>query len=186
MFYVQITIAYPSGRRTELVRNETEKKICRAILNERSSGNAKKSIVAIVTTAYSDEVITAVSRIIGSETKELCKRNSGSILQQKDYNNVLEFSWENFHRELHIRAPITLRVIQSAVSDVPVSIGEKKFIHLMLTVATALHGRSQEMSSLHYQLAFILAHGGCTQRVICLSIDNIQQNYTVLCLYFVY
>lgn len=56
----------------------------------------------------------------------------------------------------------------------------------MLTVATALHGRSQEMSSLHYQLAFILAHGGCTQRVICLSIDNIQQNYTVLCLYFVY
>lgn len=84
MFYVQITIAYPSGRRTELVRNETEKKICRAILNERSSGNAKKSIVAIVTTAYSDEVITAVSRIIGSETKELCKRNPGSILQQKD------------------------------------------------------------------------------------------------------
>lgn len=186
MFYVQITIAYPSGRRTELVGNETEKKICRAILNERSSGNAKKSIVAIVTTAYSDEVIIAVSRIIGSETKELCKRNSGSILRQKDYNNVLEFSWENFHRELHIRAPITLRVIQSAVSDVPVSIGEKKFIHLMLTVATALHGRSQEMSSLHFQLAFILAHGGCTQRVICLSIDNIQQNYSVLCLYFVY
>lgn len=82
MFYVQSTIAYPSGRRAELVRNETEKKIRRAILNERSSGNAaKKSIVAIVTTAYSDEFITAVSRIIGSETKELCKRNSGSILQ---------------------------------------------------------------------------------------------------------
>lgn len=83
---------------------------------------------------------------------------------------MLKFSWEKFHSELNIRAPNTPRVIQSAVSDVPVSIGEKKFVHLMLTVATAFHGRSQEMSSLHYQLAFILPHGGCTQRVICLSI----------------
>jgi two-component sensor histidine kinase len=106
-----------------------------------------------------------VSHIISCESKEICKRNSGSILQQKDHNSILEFSWEKFYRELHIRAPNTLRVIQSAVSDVPVTIGEKKFINLMLTAASAFHGRNQEMSSVHYQLAFILAHGGCTQRV---------------------
>lgn len=107
------------------------------------------------------------------------------MLQQKDHNRMLLGKVSQGAPNI-IRAPSILEVIQSAVSDVPVSIGEKKFIHLMLTVATALHGRCQEMSSLHFQLAFILAHGGCTQRVICLSIDNIQQNYSVLCLYFVY
>ncbi|XP_061188750.1 uncharacterized protein LOC133196920 [Saccostrea echinata] len=163
---IEITIAYPSGRRTELVRNETEQKICRAIFNGRSSGNAKNAIIAVVSTAYRKEVVTAVSHIISCESKELCKRNSGSILQQKDHNSILEFSWDKFYRELHIKAPNTLRVIQSAVSDVPVAIGEKKFINLMLTVASAFHGRNQEMPSVHYQLGFILAHGGCTQRDI--------------------
>lgn len=36
---------------------------------------------------------------------------------------------------------------------------------MMLSSATCLHGRSQEMSALHYMTAFILARGGCTQRV---------------------
>lgn len=31
--------------------------------------------------------------------------------------------------------------------------------------ATCLHGRNQEMSALHYITAFILARGGCTQRL---------------------
>lgn len=70
-----------------------------------------------------------------------------------------------FHKELQLRAPNILQVIASAVCDVPVKVEDKKFAHILHSVASVLHGRSAEMSSLHYQIGFILAHGGCTQRV---------------------
>jgi hypothetical protein len=172
IYNLQISIAYPSGTRKELVRNEQEKKICRAIVQERSSGKAAKSIISFLSETNKREIVNAASLIIASESKELCKKNSGSILQRKDHDSMLEFSWDEFHKELQLRAPSILWVINSAVCDVPVKVEDKKFIHVLHSVASALHGRSAEMSSLHYQIAFILAHGGCTLRV---SISFVNQ-----------
>lgn len=56
------------------------------------------------------------------------------MLQQKDHNRMLLGKVSQGAPNI-IRAPSILEVIPSAVSDVPVSIGEKKFIHLMLIVA---------------------------------------------------
>ncbi|XP_062609388.1 uncharacterized protein LOC134271151 [Saccostrea cucullata] len=162
----KISIAYPSGTRKELVRNEQEKKICRAIVQERSSGKAAKSIISILRETNKEDIVNAASLIIANESKGLCRKNSGSILQRKDNESILEFSWDMFHKELQLRAPSILQVLTSAVCDVPVKVEGKKFAHILHSVASVLHGRSAEMSSLHYQIAFILAHGGCTQRDI--------------------
>lgn len=88
-----------------------------------------------------------------------------AFYRKKDNDSILEFSWDMFHKELQLRAPNILQVIASAVCDVPVKVEDKKFAHILHSVASVLHGRSAEMSSLHYQIGFILAHGGCTQRV---------------------
>ena len=130
-----------------------------------SSGKASKSIISILSETNKEEIVNAASLIIASESKDLCKKHSGSILQKKDNDSILEFSWDMFHKELQLRAPNILQVIASAVCDVPVKVEDKKFAHILHSVASVLHGRSAEMSSLHYQIGFILAHGGCTQRV---------------------
>lgn len=80
----------------------------------------------------------------------------------------MSFTWDEFHKELEIRAPNLLKVVSAVVSDIPVAPAEKKFMHILHTIATGFHGRSQEMSGLHYCTAFLLVHGGCTQRVILL------------------
>lgn len=51
------------------------------------------------------------------------------------------------------------------ISDTVVQPKEKKYLHIMQSVALALHGRSEQMSCLQYQIGFILLHGACKQRV---------------------
>ena len=112
-----------------------------------------------------DYVVTAAAKVVHAETRDMCKRNSGSLLQNKDHSSIMSFTWDKLHKELQIRAPNLLKVISAVVSDVPVAPMEKKFMHILHTVATGCHGHSQEMSGLHYGIAFLLVHGGCTQRV---------------------
>lgn len=57
-------------------------------------------------------------------------------------------------------------MVSTVVSDIPVAPAEKKFMRILHTIATGFHGRSQEMSGLHYCTAFLLAHGECTRRDI--------------------
>ena len=77
----------------------------------------------------------------------------------------MSFTWDKLHKELHIRAPNRLKVISSVVSDVHVAPKEMRFMHILHKVATGCHGHSQEMSGLHYGIAFLLVHGECIQRV---------------------
>lgn len=77
----------------------------------------------------------------------------------------MSFTWDKFNKELDIRVPNVLRIVSSIVSDIPPMIGEKKYMNILYTVASGLHGRSMEMSGLHYTIAFVLVHGGCTLRV---------------------
>lgn len=81
---LQISIAYPSGTRKELGRNEQEMKICKAIVQERSSGEVVKSIISILRETNKKDTVNAGSLIIPNESKELCKQNSRSTLQRKD------------------------------------------------------------------------------------------------------
>ena len=142
--------------------NESHKKICKAVFK---SDNVEKAILAVLTVSSPDEVVTAAAQIVGSESKELCKRNSGSILQQKDHDSLMTFTWDKFHKELEIRASNVLKIVSAIVSDIPAIPGEKKYINTLHTIASGFHGRNQEMSGLHYCVAFLLVHGGCTQRV---------------------
>lgn len=84
----------------------------------------------------------------------------------KDQEKLMSFTWDKVNQELEICAPNLLKIVRSIVSDIPVIPGEKKFMYVLHTVASGLHGRSLEMSGLHYCIAFVLVHGGCTLRVI--------------------
>lgn len=79
--------------------------------------------------------------------------------------NTACFTWDKFDNELEIRAPNVLRIVSSIVGDIPRMIGEKKYMNIIHTVQSGLHGRIMEMSGLHYTIAFVLVHGGCTLRV---------------------
>ncbi|XP_069109674.1 uncharacterized protein [Argopecten irradians] len=156
-------MTYPSGPRTQLVKNEMHKQLCKAIFK---SENVELSVTKLLAKTNPDEVVDAASKIIAEESKELCKRTSGSVLQLKDHNNLLHFSWDKLHEELETCAPNVLKIVRSTVSDIPVSPREKKFMNVLHAVASGLHGRSLEMSGLHYCIAFVLIHGGCTLRDI--------------------
>lgn len=143
--------------------NEAHQKICKAIFK---SDNVEKTVLDVLTISNPEEVVAAAANIVNAESKELCKRNSGSLLQKKDHASLMSFTWDKFHKELEIRAPNLLKVVSAVVSDIPVAPTEKKFMHILHTIATGFHGRSQEMSGLHYCTAFLLVHGGCTQRDI--------------------
>ncbi|VDI19247.1 Hypothetical predicted protein [Mytilus galloprovincialis] len=67
---------------------------------------------------------------------------------------------------IHKTDDSTLKVISSALNNIPIAPGEKKYTTLMHIISMALHGRNQEMSSIHYQIGFILTHGACKQRDI--------------------
>ena len=81
-------------------------------------------------------------------------------MQDRTYAGIFQFTWDKFHKEIVIKAPNTLKVI-SSTNNTP----DKKLLITMHKVASALHGRSQDMSSLHYQIGFILTRGTCKQKV---------------------
>lgn len=107
---------------------------------------------------------SAVSKVVAKECETICKRGSGALLQDRTCDGIFQFSWDKFHKEVVVKAPNTLKIISSAISSIPVVPSEKKFLNIMNTVASALHARSQEMSSLHYQIGFILTRGTCKQK----------------------
>lgn len=118
-----------------------------------------------------------------SESKNLCKRHSGSVLQNKDHQSFMTFTWDKFHKELEIRAPNVIKVVSAIVSDIPLTPSDKKHMNLLHTIASGFHGRNQEMSMLHYCIAFVLVHGGCTLRVSLISTRNILLGSIVTCVH---
>ena len=112
-----------------------------------------------------DDVTTAAAKVVMLESKDLCRRNSGSILQNKEHESIMTFTWNKFYNELEIRAPNILKIVSAIVSDIPVTPSDKKYMNILHTIACGFHGRNQEMSGLHYCVGFVLFHGGCTLRV---------------------
>lgn len=133
----KITISYPSEKRTALIVNEAHQKICKAIFQ---SDKVEKTVLDVLTISNPDEVVASAANIVNAESKEVCKRNSGSLLQ-KDHASLKSFTWDKFHKELEIRAPNLLKVVSAVVRDVPVAPAEKKFMHILHTIATVIHGR---------------------------------------------
>lgn len=159
IFLYQITISYPSGKRTQLVRNKLHQALCKAICK---SENVEQTVISLL---VKEKTRDAAAKVVSEEARELCQRNSNSILMKKDQESLMSFTWDKFNKELEIRAPNVLRIVSSIESDIPPMIGEKKYMNILHTVASGLHGRSTEMSRLHYTIAFVLVHGGCTLRV---------------------
>lgn len=126
----------------------------------------EQTVISLLVKEKPREVVDAAATVVSEEARELCKRNSNSILMKKDQESLMSFTWDKFNKELEIRAPNVLRIVSSIVSDIPPEIGEKKYMNILHTVASGLHGRSMEMSGLHYTIAFVLVHGGCTLRDI--------------------
>lgn len=157
-----MSINYPSGKKSVLVVFPPHKVLCKAIVD---NNNVDKTIVNCLCQSNPNVVVNAVAKLIEDECNKACRRGSGSFLQKKDYEDLMKFQWENLYKDLQDRCPHTLSIISSMVQSPPPEVLSKPFFHVMLSSATCLHGRNQEMSALHYMTAFILAHGGCTQRV---------------------
>lgn len=102
--------------------NEAHQKICKAIFK---SDKVEKTVLDVLTISNPDEVVAAAANIVNVESKELCKRNSGSLLQKKDHVSLMSFTWDKFHKELEIRAPNLLKVVSAIVSDIPVAPAER-------------------------------------------------------------
>lgn len=122
-------------------------------------------ILDIISKSDPELISSAASKIVSKECQNLCKRGSGSILQEKSYDSIFKFTWDEFNKEIQIKAPHALKIISSMISDTVIQPREKKYLHIMQSVVLALHGRSEQMSCLQYQIGFILLHGACKQRV---------------------
>ena len=153
---------YPSGEKTTYVRDEVLKQICRVVYK---NSNVINCILEIICKSNPTSLATAAAKLVNKECEGLCKRGTGSILQDKTYDSLFNFTWDNFQKEIQIRAPHTLKIISSTVCNPTVTPTPKKQLCILHTFASGVHGRFQEMSNLHYQIGLILAHGGCTVRV---------------------
>lgn len=171
----QVSIYYPSGKKTTFVPNDNHRQICRTICRGQ---NVERNIIEIIGRSHQDVLTTAVSKLVAKECETICKRGSGALLQDRAYDGIFQFSWDKFHKEIEVKAPNTLKIISSTISNIPVVPTEKKFLCIMSTVASALHGRSQEMSSLHYQIGFILTRGTCKQKVSTVCLLNSEPTCT--------
>lgn len=158
-----ITIYYNSGKKSQLITNEAHKKVCKAIIWGK---NVERSIVDIIRKHKPEEVSSGAASVVADECKELCFKNSNSVLQARAHHDILSFTWDKFHQELALRAPNTLRIVSSMLSDVPLSPEGKPFLNLMHTISMALHSRYNQMSLTQYLCGFVLMHGGCTMRDI--------------------
>ena len=166
---LQITVHYPSGKCTTLVRSQVNQNIFKAICKSKDSD---KVIVDNLTSSNPMEIVRGAAKIIKSECKDIYKRGSGSLLQKTDHDSMLSFTWERFDEEIKIKCPGLNVIIGAITSDIPPSVSSKQYRNMMVTAAVGLHGRNQEMSCVHHLIGFIMAHGGCTQRVrICFSLD---------------
>ena len=64
-----------------------------------------------------DEIIDTAASLVAGECRSLCKRYSGSILQDRSFEGVFQFSWEKLENELQLRAPKFLHILSYAVTD---------------------------------------------------------------------
>jgi hypothetical protein len=163
VFLQKVTAYYTSGKKTTTVEREEYQRICKAFVDR--SPNTDTIIIDSISRLNPEAVVNGATNLIKKESKNLCKRGSANILQMKDHSDFVQFSWEKFYYEIHSSCPSILSVVSAIISDIPPPIQSKPFIHMMLTTAIGLHGRSQEMSVVQYLVGSILTHGGCTQRV---------------------
>jgi hypothetical protein len=157
-----VSVYYPSGKKTSFIPKDSHKQICKIIQRNK---NVEKCIVDVLCKSHPEHVVSGAADIVSKECKDLCKRGSGSVLREKSYEGIFSFDWNKFYDEIHIKAPNTLKIVSSTISDFSITPGQPKFLHLMQSVASQLHSRNVEMSAVHYQIGIILAHGECKKRV---------------------
>ncbi|XP_056008253.1 uncharacterized protein LOC125657360 isoform X2 [Ostrea edulis] len=112
-----ISIYYPSGRKSRFITDEKEKKVCKIVFRGKDIGSGLRDFLK---TSHPEELIEGSVAILGDECKTLCKRNSGSVLQDKSIQNVMEFTWDKLYTELQIRAPNILKIVSAMVNDIPI------------------------------------------------------------------
>lgn len=161
-----MTVHYPSGEKSAFVRDDVMKQICRAVYRNQ---NVINCILEIICKSDPTSTATVASKLINRECEGLCKRGTGSILQDTSYKGLFDFTWDDFRKEIQIQAPNTLKIISATVCNPTITPTPKKQLCILPTFASGVHGRFQEMSN--YQIGLILAHGGCTVRVHILSLD---------------
>lgn len=159
---VEIAVFYKSGKKSRFVADPNLKTMCKAIFTEKG---ATKTILNILKLTNPDEIIEIAASLVADECRKLCKRFSGSILQDRSFEGIFQFSWEKLENELQLRAPKLLYIVSHAVTDKPSTQTYRSHTQMLYTIASALHARSREMTVLQYLTGFILMNGGCTQRL---------------------
>lgn len=159
----QVTVYYPSGKKTTLIKNEAHQKICKSLIR---GSNVDTVIVDSLCNSNPMAVINGAVNIVKEESRKISKRGSGSYMQRKEYADFFNFQWENLYSELEQQCPALLAIVNSIVCDIPPSVSSKQYNNVLLTAAIGLHGRNQEMSLIQFMSGFMLTHGGCTQRDI--------------------
>lgn len=154
---------YPSGKKTDLIQNDTHQKFCKALIR---GTNVDSAIVEALCQSNPACIITGAAKIVKLESVKVCKRGSGCPLQKKDYSDFFNFSWDHLHEYFRHHCPALLSIISATVCDLTLQVSGKPYQHIILTACIGLHGRSQEMSLVQFVVGFMLKHGGCTEHFL--------------------
>lgn len=90
IFFKQICVYYPSGKKTKLVSSQLQGSIRKS---EVRGGDSEKTILENLLSLHPQLVTNRVAKIIMEASRDLCKKGSGSLLQTKDFQDVFEFKW---------------------------------------------------------------------------------------------
>lgn len=71
--------------------------VCKSIVR---GGDSEKTILENLCSSHPKLVTNRVAKIIMEESRDLCKRGSGSLLQKKDFQDVFKYKWDMLKLEL--------------------------------------------------------------------------------------
>lgn len=80
---------YPSGEKSAFVRDDVMKQICRAVYRNQ---NVINCILKIKCKLDPTSIATVASKLVNRECEGLCKRGTGSILQNTSYKDLFDFT----------------------------------------------------------------------------------------------
>ncbi|WAR16340.1 LOW QUALITY PROTEIN: hypothetical protein MAR_030934, partial [Mya arenaria] len=153
-----VTVHYPSGRKAAIIWPEPHKRMVKAICHGNS---CERTIQSIIT----KEKPMLVQTLFVLNAGIYARRGASLLLQTTYYDSLLSFSWDNVCRELESNCPGLLVVLESIISDSPIS-RLIQAIHPTDDDCNHLRGRKQEMSAAHYMIGFVLMNGGCNKQTI--------------------
>lgn len=151
-----------SGEKDKKVRARIVKEaVWTSLLKSLVRGDKSKALATKILKIPSvrQSLLELVMKEVNVECKNLCGIKRKSMLRSVSGNDLSEFSYGAFLKELHTDAPLLCNFLETVIR-------KQDQITFAVAAAVLLKNRNIHMSAIHHIIGQILDYGGATDEVI--------------------